>query len=332
MTRVTGARAQSGYAGSRLTSGDRVWWSCACALLGLLAPLACSDPEPHAFFRQGAVERRPFVFAHRGGGGLLPENTLPTFLESLRRDPLTVIEFDVHRSRDGVLVIIHDDDVARTTNGQGRVADLTLAELQQLDAGFCATPGVGDGTAPRGTCDPAGSAATYPHRGMGVRIPTLDQVLAALPMDAFLSVEVKQEGIERQFADTMRASGRLGRLATGAENDDIAVRVRDLLPEAAHFLPKGAATCLALAAKLRLKYPDCPRYDLFASPLTGAGLALDTSAVVDTAHGYGAQVIYWTINESAEIERLFRMGADGVFTDYPDRARDVAERLRVEGL
>ena len=54
--------------------------------------------------------------------------------------------------------------------------------------------------------------------------------------------------------------------------------------------------------------------------------------MVDTAHGYGAQVIYWTINEQAEIERLFRLGADGVYTDYPDRARDAAERVRVEGL
>jgi glycerophosphoryl diester phosphodiesterase len=191
---------------------------------------------------------------------------------------------------------------------------------------------VGDGTAPRGSCDPAGSAATYPHRGKGLRIPTLAEVLAALPMGTFLSVEVKQQGIEQQFAELMRASGRLDHLATGAENDDIAVRLRDRLPEAAHFLPKGAATCLALAAKLRLRYPDCPRYDLFASPLTGAGLALDTSAVLDTAHGYGAQVIYWTINEQSEIERLFRLGADGVYTDYPDRARAAAERLRAEGL
>jgi glycerophosphoryl diester phosphodiesterase len=313
-----------------VTSGDRAWW--AFALLALLAPVACSDPDPHPFFRDDPAPRRPFVFAHRGGGGLLPENTLPTFLDLARRDPLAIIEFDVQRSRDGVLVIIHDGDVARTTNGQGRVAELTLSELQQLDAGFCATPGVGDGTAPRGTCDPAGSAATYPHRGKGLRIPTLAEVLAALPVGTFLSVEVKQQGIEQQFAEVMRASGRLDHLATGAENDDIAVRLRDLLPQAAHFLPKGAATCVALAAKLRLHYPDCPRYDLFASPLTGAGLALDTTAVLDTAHGYGARVIYWTINEQSEIERLFRLGADGVYTDYPDRARAVAERLRAEGL
>jgi glycerophosphoryl diester phosphodiesterase len=309
--------------------GYRAWW--VFAVLALLAP-ACSDPDPHPFFRDDQAVRRPFVFAHRGGGGLLPENTVPTFLDNVRRDPLAIVEFDVQRSRDGVLVVIHDRDVARTTNGQGRVADLTLAELQQLDAGFCATPGVGDGTAPRGTCDPGGSAATYPHRGKGLRIPTLVEVLAALPVDTFLSVEVKQQGIEQQFAELMRAFGRLDHLATGAENDDIAVRLRDRLPEAAHFLPRGAATCLALAAKLRLRYPDCPRYDLFASPLTGAGLALDTSAVLDAAHGYGAQVIYWTINEQAEIERLFRLGADGVYTDYPDRARAAAERLRAEGL
>ena len=304
-------------------------------VLGALTAMGgggCEDPPLHGFFQQDQATRRPFLFAHRAGGGQRPENTLPAMQELHRSDPLAVVEMDVHRSRDGVLVVIHDDTVDRTTNGRGRVADLTLAELQALDAGYCATPGMGDGTAARGKCDPAGDAATYPFRGKGFKIPTLADVLAALPAEAFLSIEVKASGFERMFADVMRASGRLSRLATGAEDDNIAVRLKDRLPEAAHFLPTGAATCVALAAKLRLAYPDCPEYDLFASPRSGAGLALDTPEVLRAAHALGTAVVYWTINEEPEMERLLRLGADGLFTDYPERARRVVDRLRAEGL
>ncbi|MES1157546.1 MAG: glycerophosphodiester phosphodiesterase family protein, partial [Haliangium ochraceum] len=278
--------------------------------------------------------RRPFLFAHRGGGGILPEETLPTLLAAEARDAAAIVEFDVHRSRDGHLVVIHDASVNRTTNGQGRVADLTLGELQALDAGYCASPGKGDGTASAADCQaPADPTlpALFPFRGAGLRIATLDEVLAALSRQTFISIEVKAPGFERQFADTMRASGRLDHLVTGSEDDDVAVRLEDLLPEAAHYLPRAAATCLALTAKLALDYQGCPQFDVFASPLAGAGLALDTGGVLRAAHRRGMVVIYWTINDEPTMERLFRLGADGIFTDYPDRGRQVVERLRVAG-
>jgi glycerophosphoryl diester phosphodiesterase len=229
-------------------------------------------------------------------------------------------------------VVIHDDTVDRTTNGTGRVADLTLAELQALDAGYCARPGEGDGTAPREQCRAAADVSRFPFRGQGYRVPTLDEVLSALPTDAPIGIEVKAPGFEQQFAETLRASGRMDHLIVGSALDDVSIRLKDLLPEVPHYMPSGAATCLGLTAKLRLDYPSCSEYEVFASPLRGAGLALDTPEVLEAAHGRGALVIYWTINEAAEMERLFRLGADGIFTDYPDRARQVRERLRAEGV
>jgi glycerophosphoryl diester phosphodiesterase len=299
--------------------------------LVLLGPSACSDRPLHPFFLEDAARRRPFVFAHRGGGATLgPEEILPTLLRAQREDPLAVVEFDLHRSRDGYLVVIHDDTVDRTTNGHGRVEDLTLAELRALDAGYCFREGVGDGTAEGAACR-EGNPADFPRRGKGDHIATFDEVLAALPADAWVSIEVKTPGIEREFAAAVRASGRASRMITGSEDDDVAVRLKDLLPELPHYHPRGAATCLALAAKLHLDYPDCPQYQAFASPLEGAGLALDTRAVLDMAHRQGATVIYWTINEEEEMKRLLRLGADGLFTDKPDVARRVVEELRKAG-
>ena len=243
------------------------------------------------------------------------------------------MEFDVHRSKDGAIVVIHDDTVDRTTDGTGRVDALTLAELQALDAGHCARPGQGDGTAPETACRATdASPDDFPFRGQGYRIPTLAEVLEALPAGVAISIEAKAAGFEEQLAEQLRDSGRLEQLVVGSALDEVSLRLKALLPEVAHFLPTAAATCVGLTAKAALaSYPACPEYEVFASPIRGAGLALDTQDVLDAAHARGMRVIYWTINEEAELERLFRLGVDGVFTDYPARAQTVLERLRAAG-
>lgn len=294
-----------------------------------VSPAGCRDDRPlHPYFR---AQRLPVIIAHRGGGGTEPEATLPTMLATHLRTPEAIIEFDVFRTKDGEIVVMHDATVDRTTNGTGRIADLTLAEVKALDAGYCATPDQGNGTDFGGVCHD-GDAANYPFRGKGYQVPTLQEVLDAVPPEAFLSVEVKEAGIERQVADQLRAAGVLGRTMVGAEHDDMAARVKDALPEVAGFLPTGAAKCFVLSTKAGWDYPACPFYELFASPLTGAGLALDTRGVLDAAHAQGIAVAYWTINDEPTMERLLRLGADGIFTDYPDKARVVLDRLRAAGV
>src|SRR5262245_22253126 len=139
----------------------------------LVFAVSCGgDPPLHPFFR---AQRLPLIFAHRGGGSVGPEETVPTFLGAWQRNHEAVIEFDVLETADGEIVVLHDATVDRTTNGAGRVADLTLAEVQALDAGYCATPNEGDGTAPSGACHDA-DPARFPFRGMGYKIPTLNEV------------------------------------------------------------------------------------------------------------------------------------------------------------
>src|SRR6266540_6973725 len=115
--------------------------------------------------------RRPYVLAHRGASGYAPENTFPAFDRALALKS-DGIETDVRSSKDGVLVLVHDERIDRTADGEGRIADLTFAELQKLD--------VGVGFNPR-------------HRGE--RIPTaegfLDRYGGRLP----LCLEVKQRGV-----------------------------------------------------------------------------------------------------------------------------------------
>jgi glycerophosphoryl diester phosphodiesterase len=120
-------------------------------------------------------------------------------------------------------------------------------------------------------------------------------------------------------------------MIVGAEFDDMAMRIRDELPEVAGYLPTNAGKCFALAAKAGVSYAACPVYAVFASPLSAAGLSLDTRDLIDRAHQEGMAVVYWTINDQPTMARLFKLGADGIYTDYPDQAATVLSQLRTTG-
>lgn len=118
---------------------------------------------------------RPLNMAHQGGAGLAPSNTIVAFRNALKVGA-DGLELDVHATKDGEVVVTHDDTVDRTTDGTGAVKDFTLAELKKLDAGYRFTPDNGQ---------------TYPYRGQGITIPTLREVLAEFP-DQRINIEIKQ--------------------------------------------------------------------------------------------------------------------------------------------
>jgi tRNA(Ile)-lysidine synthetase-like protein len=125
--------------------------------------------------RHPVLDGAPLLIAHRGGSGLAPENTLAAFRTGVETWGADMVELDVHASRDGHCVVIHDPTVDRTTDGTGAVADMTLAELRELDAGYRFTPDGGSG---------------HPFRGRGVTIPSIEEVLEAFPHLRII-VEVK---------------------------------------------------------------------------------------------------------------------------------------------
>jgi glycerophosphoryl diester phosphodiesterase len=271
--------------------------------------------------------RRPIVFAHRGGGGEAPESTVPAMQAAIARDPSVAIELDVRQTKDAYLVVIHDATVDRTTNGRGAVEAMTLAELKALDAAYCATPGVGRGTAPSAACRAAGDNARFPLRGKGYQIPTLDEVFEALPRTTLIGIEVKAAGFEEAVARRVRRSGRLRRVIVGSALDGVSSRLLEVLPEATHYFPRWAAVRLATSAKVSNGHFSRPAYQVLATPRAGMGLRMDTAGMIGVAHRLGVLVAYWTINEPSQMEELIRLGADGIITDYPGRAREVLDRL-----
>jgi glycerophosphoryl diester phosphodiesterase len=221
------------------------------------------------------------------------------------------LELDVHQTRDGHIVVFHDETLERTTDGTGFLRDRTLAELKTLDAGHRFE-------------DASGGP---PFRGRGIRIPTLSEVLDEFP-DTPHNIEVKHDdggAVEAFFALLDRHRAR-ERVLAAAFEDEIARRIREVAPEALTSLSAGEVAMffgLFLSGSIEGYRPPGKAFQV---PPSHEGIEIVTPAFVGAAHGLGMEVHVWTINEEAEMERLLDLGVDGLMSDFPARARAVFER------
>lgn len=258
-------------------------------------------PAPPHRFKAYFGEPRPIAFAHRGGAKRWPENTLFAFEQALALG-FRWIETDLHLSADGHLVVFHDAELDRTTNGTGPVAKLTLAELQGLDAGF--------GFRERGR---------HPYRGHGLRIPTLEQALA---LDSALHLNLEMKGKDPAIADALwafiEAHGVHDRVLAAAAHDPLTKRFRALAGDGVATSP-GIQGILAFwtAVKLGRHRRDWP-FDALQVPHHQGPLRVVDQAFVDAAHEVGLKVHVWTIDNPEEMLELASFGVDGIMTDYPD--------------
>lgn len=247
--------------------------------------------------------RGPWLVAHRGGSALAPENTFPAFdrAAALGADAL---EIDVRLTRDGAVVVFHDEDTARLTGAPGTIEARTLAEVSALDAAFSFSTDGG---------------ASFPLRGAGVRAPTLAAALARYPRLRF-NVDAKSEdpALVAALVRDVRAAGAVDRVCLGSFHDAQAARIGELLPEACRFLPQGAATCHVLAARSGSPGTGCPLFDLADLPHRMGDLTVVDEKVVAYFHARGVPVHVWTVDDEAEMRALLALGVDGLVTDRPD--------------
>jgi glycerophosphoryl diester phosphodiesterase len=249
--------------------------------------------------------RRTLAMAHRGGAGLWPENTAYAFAQSVALG-VDVLEMDLHGTADGALVVIHDATVERTTNGAGRVNNLTLAALKKLDAGY------------RWTND---GGRTFPFRGKGITVPTLLEVLDEFPR-ARLNIDIKQAqpSLVKSFCRTLGERGAKGRVTVASFNSGTLEEFRRECPEVS--TSAGMDEVIALASALqsgrRIELGKShPR--LLQVPESAFGRGWLTPELVAEAHRAGLEVHVWTVNEEAGMRRLIALGVDGIMTDYPDK-------------
>lgn len=255
--------------------------------------------------------RRPLVFAHRGGGGLFPENTLGAFEYSTKMG-VNVLELDVHETADGALVVHHDQTVDRTTDGRGRVSEMTLEAVKKLDAGYQFTPDGGK---------------TFPFRGKGVTVPTLDEIFAALPAMTF-NVEPKQQTptIVKSLCGAIRARKMTDKTIVGSFRQAVIDEFRRECPEVATSASPSEVSRFLAVYKTGLSSSYTPPMQALQVPVNVGYLNVVSKDFIETAHRLNLQVHVWTINDTDEMRRLLEMGADGIMTDYPDRLLNLLDQ------
>ncbi|MGY4532872.1 glycerophosphoryl diester phosphodiesterase [Pseudomonas sp. TE3786] len=257
----------------------------------------------------------PLVIAHRGGMGLWPENTLFAFERATALD-VDMLDMDVRRSRDGQLMVTHDADVASTTNGTGLVAEHSVAELQQLDAGY------------RWTAD---GGESYPYRNQGIRIPTFAEVLARYPRSA-KSVEIKdaEPAAAEQLCQVLKGANQLQRVVVSSFYESSLQAFHEHCPNVATAAGPTSVKILVVLHWLGLERLLSPSYQVLALPEAEGPMVVDASLITD-AQARGLNVQLWTINEQPAMRHLLDIGAQGLFTDYPDRALQLLGRSTVLG-
>ena len=246
----------------------------------------------------------PVNFAHRGGAGIAPENTLEAFREGLRVGA-GVLELDVHTTADGHVVVIHDDHVDRTTQGTGPLREMTLAEIKRLDAGY------------RFTRD---GGRTFPYRGQGIRVPTLAEVYDEF-VEVPLNVEIKgkRSGIEAAVWRVIGAADAEERTLVVSESTPTIRRFREVSGERVATASSSAELIFFyVLSRFGLGRFVRPRYRALQGPETYRGLRVVTPGFIRAAHERGLRVDVWTIDSEADMRRLLGHGVDGIMTDRPD--------------
>jgi glycerophosphoryl diester phosphodiesterase len=247
----------------------------------------------------------PIAFIHRGGAAVVPEDTILGFQEGLKYGD-AVIECDVHSTLDGELVVMHDETVDRTTDGTGRINELSYAEIQRLDAGY-------DFTSDNGT--------TFPWRGKGVTVPTLDQIYAEFT-DRPVNIEIKKgdrPGIEERVATAIETAGAQSRTLVVSQSRSTIQRFREVSEHrVATASSKLELLGYWLLSLLHLTWLIDPPFQALQPPENYKGIPIVTRNFVRAAHRQGLRVDVWTIDDEADMRRLLGYGVDGIMTDRPD--------------
>lgn len=279
---------------------SRTWRFLAGAAFGLGAGVGFGLAYGYATWQPRRLDYlyhgRCLLLGHRGAAAEAPANTVAAF----RRAMLAAadgVELDVHLTRDGQVVVIHDETVTSVTGAPGRVRDLTLAEIQALDAGSYFAPGFA-----------------------GERIPTLAQALDAVGPNAVVNIELKgtsaaPDGLEREVVRIVRACDMADRVIVSSFNPLRLIRLRALDPR----LPRGmlysrdAPLFVRRLWFLPLVHPDAlhPHFSLV------------DRAYMKRARRWGVRVNVWTVDDPAVAEHLVHLGVDGIITNDPAGLRGI---------
>lgn len=240
--------------------------------------------------------RRPVV-GHRGNAAHAPENTLESFRQAVALG-VDALELDVHATADGVVIVLHDPTLDRTTDRSGRVDRLTLDEIRLADAGAR-----------------FGRDGERPWLGRGLTIPTLDQVLETFPATPLL-IEIKASAAGDRVQEVIRRHAAQPRciVASFDEAPLVPFRGGDILVGAT----RRDSIALLRPALLGTSIAR-PRYDVMCIPRAYKGFPVPIRRFADTLARAGVNVHVWTVDDPAQARRLWALGVRGIISNDPAR-------------
>lgn len=251
---------------------------------------------------------KPIVIAHRGGGSLAPENTLVAF-EKARSLGVEVLELDLQMTKDGHLVVFHDETLERTTNGEGRVTELTLSELRRFDAAYTFRDIRG----------------RYIYRDQGIKIPTLEEVFQQFG-DLRLIIDIKdvdysqhEHELEQTLWDLIERYNMQEKVLVYSFSEEV-IRRFDMYAQGQVALgaPNEEVTRFVFFHKLFLNRLYRPQSDTFLVQPQVTIFNLKDKKLIDGAEQLNMQLFYWTIDQEQEMRQLLERGAHGIVTNRPD--------------
>jgi glycerophosphoryl diester phosphodiesterase len=237
----------------------------------------------------------PVAIAHRGGGQENLENSRSAFEHAVRLG-FPVIETDVHASADGVLVVVHDPQLTRTTDYQYEVSQHPWSTLSQV------------------------------RLRNGDSLLRLEELLEIGGDQVRINLDPKSDATVGPLVDFLRDRPQLQeRVCLGSFETSRLKRLRVELPQVATSLGGTEIRSLVIASRTRIKWPRRSPAVAAQVPESASGIRIVSRQFVDYVHDMGMDVHVWTINAVEDMHRLYDMGVDGVMTDRPSVLREVLE-------
>ena len=246
------------------------------------------------------------LIAHQGGDGVWPGDTMFAFEKAVEIGA-DVLEMDAHITKDSHIVLMHDEKVDRTTNGTGLIEDMTLDELRQLDAAYYWSNDGGQ---------------TYPHRGQGIQVPTLDELFQKFPhMRYVIEIKLTTNPIDKPLCELIRKYNMQDKVVIASFHDDAMAMFRNSCPEVATSASRGEVTKFVLLGKIFLSGFVVPHYQSIQPPYDpkeSYNIPIITRRFIREAHAKNIRVEPWTVNDPDLMKQYIEWGVDGIMTDRPD--------------
>lgn len=241
-----------------------------------------------------ADAKNVLVIGHRGASGYAPENTMVSYKMAYDMGA-DMIELDIYMSKDGVPVIMHDNKVERTTDGDGDIQQMTLEQIKKLDAG-----------------------SKFNKKFAGEQVPTLEEVFAWASGKIPVNVEIKGEGCEKKLVELIKKYKMEKSVIVSSFNHEYIKKVRKLAPEITIAALVGKVD--DLKALVNYCHPDAvnPSFNNV------------TKKLVDEAHAMGLKVYTYTVNDQLSMKQMIAAGVDGIFTNYSDVLLKLLKRQKKE--